>query len=273
MHFRFSDTKYKIAVIIICLSLFSCRETFDYSPYAIHFGEEDKNIHAKNLIRLGATKTNDTITIAFTGDTHRFYDDLDDFTKSVNADSSIDFVIHVGDIADFGLPKQFEWSHSLLRKLHVPYFVVIGNHDLVGNGLRAYEEMFGQLNFSFIFDSTKFIFINTNSREFEFNGKVPDINWLDNELKPQSDFKTAIIVFHVPPYDNDFDPPLARPFYDCLSHYSHVMFSVHGHLHHHEVIFPDTASPPLINVYGVEHRKYNVIKIFNNDYRIETRRF
>ena len=112
----------------------------------------------ENIEKLHARGNDDTITIAFTGDTHRFYDETEWFVNKVNTNRSVDFVIHVGDIADFGLPKQYLWGNSFLLKLQFPYFVVIGNHDLVGNGLTSYNEMFGLLNFSFIYSRIKFVF-------------------------------------------------------------------------------------------------------------------
>ncbi|HBY52673.1 MAG TPA: hypothetical protein DEH15_09540, partial [Marinilabiliales bacterium] len=66
--------------------------------------------------------------------THRWFDETEKFVAKVNQNPTVDFVIHVGDLADFGLPKQYSWGNSYLLKLNTPYFVVVGNHDLVGNG-------------------------------------------------------------------------------------------------------------------------------------------
>lgn len=126
-------------IFITALALMACDDMFDYSPYAINFSPENRNVNNKNIKDLLVQENDDTITIAFTGDTHRFYDETSLFVKAVNSNLTIDFVIHVGDIADFGLPKQYIWGNSFLLKLNVPYFVVIGNHDLVGNGLTAYQ--------------------------------------------------------------------------------------------------------------------------------------
>ena len=265
-----TKSKILICIFMALTALSSCDEMFDYSPYAIDFSEENRNVNQKNTEKLLRNKPDDTITIAFTGDTHRFYDQTEKFVNKVNQYPLVDLVIHVGDMADFGLPKQYTWGNSFLLKLNSPYFVVAGNHDLVGNGLTAYNEMFGSLNFSFIYDSIKFVFINTNSLEYNFNGHVPDINWLDIQLMPDKNFTKAIIIFHVPPNDADFDLSLEKEFKNTLSKNKNVLLAVHGHLHRHEVYRPYDDSIPYLNVYGVEKMKFNLVKIANNQFDVET---
>ncbi|MEA3505683.1 MAG: metallophosphoesterase [Bacteroidota bacterium] len=251
----------------------ACENIFEYSPYAIDFSNENKNINQRNIDRLLSTKTDDTIKIALTADNHRWYDELGKFAKAVNKIPSVDFSIHGGDIADFGLPQQYIWSNSYLLNLNKPYFVVIGNHDLVGNGGDAYQEMFGKFDFSFIYSNTKFVFINTNSREFKFNGTVPDINWLDNQLKPDTNFNKAVVIFHVPPMDSDFDPLLERDFQQTLAKYDNVLLTIHGHLHHFEVYKPYADSITYLNTYGAQYNKYVILNIINDKYEIEEKDF
>jgi predicted phosphodiesterase len=260
----------------IVIFMTACNDLFDYSPYAIDFEGKDKDVNKTNMVYLNNEENDSSIRIAFTGDTHRFYDEFNDFVGAVNhlnKSSRIDFVIHVGDIADFGLPKQYLWGNSYLLKLDVPYFVVPGNHDMVGNGGLAYLEMFGEFNFSFIYNKIKFVFVNTNSREFSFSGKVPDIDLLDSELRPSGDFDQAVVIFHVPPMDADFDPELEESFHSTLAKYDNVLFVVHGHRHHYEIYQPYSDSITYVNVYGVEYRKFNVINISDGSFEVETYEF
>jgi 3',5'-cyclic-AMP phosphodiesterase len=246
-------------------------DIFEYSPYVIDFEEENTDVNQSNIEKLSRISNNNTIRIGFTGDTHRKFDELDNFVIAVNElKNPVDFVIHVGDIADFGLPKQYEWGNSILRNLNYPYFVCLGNHDLVGNGGAVYNEMFGEYNFSFIYSDTKFIFVNTNCREFSFNGNVPSINWLDAQLVPANDFTNAIVIFHVPPMDADFDSQLEDDFHNSIAKYSNVLFTIHGHLHHHEIYTPYSDGIIYVNVFGIEHNKFNVIEILDGKFEIET---
>lgn len=263
---------FKIVLLFSTLVLVSCEDLFDYSPYQIDFEGENKGVNATNLDRLLRTDQSDTITIAFTGDSHNYLDELGYFVDKVNTLPNIDFVIHVGDIADFGLPKQYLWGNGYLLKLEVPYMVLIGNHDLVGNGLEAYKEMFGDLDFSFVYQDIKFVFLNTNSLEFAYNGNVPNLDWLSQQLLPSEDFSKAVVVFHMPP-GIGFDPELELGFYQTLSAHNNVIMSVHGHQHHHEVYYPTADSIPFVNVYGVEHRMMTLIKIYQDKIDVENEAF
>lgn len=143
----------------------------------------------------------------------------------------------------------------------------------MGNGRTAYSEMFGEFNFSFIYKNVKFIFIDTNSREYGYNGEVPNVSWLDSELKPSDNFTNAVVIFHVPPIGNDFDSNLIENFIASLEKHNNVMFTVHGHSHKHETYTPYSENLPYINVYGVEHNKFNTITITQNNFDVETFEF
>lgn len=274
--FNKMKTVFNILFLIVIMFLASCGDKFDYSTYVIDFEGENKEVNATNIDILSRKKSRDTISIAFTGDSHIHFDEFQNLVSAVNhlnETAAIDFLVHVGDIADFGLPRQYLWANSFLLNLNCPYIVVLGNHDMVGNGGLAYREMFGAYNFSFIYGRTKFIFINTNSREFKFNGLVPDINWLDSQLQDNDDFENSVVLFHVPPMDSDFDSAMELDFQQTIAKYNHVLFTVHGHKHHHDVYFPYSDSIPYVNVYGLEYLKFNVINISNGDFQVETYEF
>ena len=267
---------FKILFLISIVIFAACRDMLEYSPYVIDFDEQNRDVNQNNIEYLLQKEAGSTLRIAFTGDTHRAFDEFEDFVHSVNnlhTNDPIDFVIHVGDIADFGLPQQYLWGNSYLLKLDCPYFVVLGNHDMVGNGGLAYSEMFGKYDFSFIHGDIKFVFINTNSREFNFNGEVPNINWLDTQLQPADDFTSAVVIFHVPPMDADFDPVLQEGFHSGIAKYNNVLFTIHGHLHRHEIYTPYPDDIQYVNVYSAERNKFNVINITDEKFDVETHEF
>ena len=70
------------------------------------------------------------------GDSQRWYDETEDFVKEINKRNDIDFVIHGGDMSDFGLTKEFLWQRDIMNGLNVPYVALIGNHDCLGTGSR-----------------------------------------------------------------------------------------------------------------------------------------
>ena len=269
--------KYYIWIVVIILTFTSCKEQFDYSPYIIDFDEENSNVNNTNIAKIATQKNSDNIiTIAFTGDSHREYDEFEQAVNAINKLNNtinIDFAVHMGDIADFGLPKQYLWGNSYLLNLNVPYITILGNHDLVGNGGDSYSEMFGEYDFSFIYDSIKFVFLNTNSLEFEFNGKVPDINWLDSQLKPADNFRKVVLLFHVPPVNDEFDKELINSFRNTLKKYDNVMFCVHGHTHSHSLYEPYTDNMTYVGIYSVINMKFNLLTIENDKYSFSTYEF
>jgi predicted phosphohydrolase len=99
---------------------------------------------------------------------------------------------------------------------------------------------------------------------------VPDVQWLDAQLRPNTDFSKAVVIFHMPPMNGDFDSSLEEAFQQSLAQNNNVLFTVHGHLHGHEIYKPYKDSITYVNVYGVENMKFNLIKIVNNQFDVDT---
>lgn len=267
-------TLFLLYLVIVPL-LPSCKDMFDYSIYTVNFEGRDKNVNQKNIRKINAMQAPDTFHVAFISDTHDHWDDFESWKNKVNEinkTNKIDFAIHAGDFADFGHPQQYQWANEKLFKLDFPYVVTLGNHDLVSAGENAYKEMFGKFDFSFVYGTTKFVFLNTNSLEFGNKGNVPDNEWLNKEIN-KDDCEQIVLVFHVPPEDSDFDFDLKEAFYNTISANEKILFCIHGHQHHHEIYTPDKLDIPFINVYGVQHKKANLITISNGYYHVETIEF
>ncbi|CAG4994181.1 3',5'-cyclic adenosine monophosphate phosphodiesterase CpdA [Dyadobacter sp. CECT 9275] len=244
---------------ILALFLGSCN-AFEFSPNQTSDRNSPVNLNEKNIAKLGRN-ADDTVTIAFTGDSQRFYAHIDRFVKKANTLPEIDFILLAGDISDFGLLQEFEWVNSRLAKLSKPYIGVIGNHDLVANGEVVFEKMFGPLNLSFVYDSIRFVTHNTNSLEYKFR-KVPDMNWLGNALKPAANVKHIVTVSHVPPFSPDeFNTDLEGPYTRLLSQTPNLLVSLHGHVHEHRDFYPYDDHVRYITSYAYEQDAFVLLKI------------
>lgn len=99
----------------------SCGEMFEYSPYEVRLPDSRKHTHAANFTRLielqNRLKTREFLNIGLIADSHTWYDSLKAAVDSINQKGNIDFVIHGGDITDFGLQKEYEFSQDILRRL------------------------------------------------------------------------------------------------------------------------------------------------------------
>ncbi|KAA0993288.1 metallophosphoesterase family protein [Dyadobacter aurulentus] len=213
------------------LLLSSCDSLFLYNPNQVKLLNGESNLNARNIERLNRIPASDTLKFILMGDSQRWYDESEDFVESANKQRDISFVLHAGDISDFGLSQEFKWVNRILSKLNVPYMTVIGNHDVVANGPDAYRKMYGEFNYSFEYGDHKFIFINTNSREYAFDGSVPDVAWLRAELADNPGNKDMIVVAHIPPYDHDFDKNLENEYARLLAENPNVHLSLYGHQH------------------------------------------
>lgn len=218
-------------LFLFALSLLSCENLFEYNPNEVLIKESERNLNQKNLEKINALPQTDTLRFIVMGDTQRWYDESVDFVKSANQQRDIAFVVHCGDMSDFGLSKELKWVNEIMLKLKYPYVAVVGNHDTVANGPLAFKKMYGDLDFSFEVGDNKFIMINTNSREYQFDGSTPNLPWLRTQLNDNPENKNAIVIAHVPPFDADFDSRLQKEYAEILAEHPNVKYTFYGHQH------------------------------------------
>lgn len=255
-----------LPLVFIALFFFSCNN-LEYSPNQSFDRNSPTDLNAKNLAKLykNADNSDDTVRFVLTGDTQRSYDQARDLINLINNDTThrIDFVLLNGDISDFGLRQEMEWVTKIYEDLTIPYITIIGNHDLVANGFRAYRRMFGSLNFSFTYKKVKFICHDDNSREYQFNGKVPDLNWIAKELETDDSVNAIVGVAHVPPTSNDFDPNLKDAYESLLNNSPKVVASLHSHENTNKVRYSTPGGIPFITSNAVTNREVLYVEIAN----------
>lgn len=249
--------------------LTSCDDLFQYNPNEETLLDRDKDLTAKNIARISQLPVSDTTRFILMGDTQRWYDECEDFVRSANQQKNISFVLHAGDISDFGLTQEFKWVNEIMTRLKYPYVTVIGNHDIVANGSATYRKMFGPLNYSFGFGRDRFVFVNTNSREYAFDGSVPDIAWLKAQLADNPAHQNTIVVGHVPPFDADFDKNLEGPYTEALANDPTVKFTLYGHQHrfYEGQFYDDGVNYHLTTSMGA--RGYMVVSTWDGGYSVE----
>jgi 3',5'-cyclic AMP phosphodiesterase CpdA len=249
--------------------MLSCKKFIEYSPNEVRLSDSEKSLNARNIARIEAAPAGDSFQFAVIGDTQRSYDELEDFVNSVNQRKDVSFVVVNGDITDFGQAKEYQWVNRTLEQLHVPYVAVIGNHDMLANGRLAFHQMFGPNNFSFSHDSTKFICLNSCSREYGYDGTVPDLNWLQGQLSDLSGYTAAFVICHVPPFHQDFDQNLSEAYNRLLVQSGKVHLSIHGHTHTYSDTRPYGKEIEYLVTGATDKRHYVLITVRNDAYEIE----
>lgn len=252
-----------------CLFLSGCG-MIDYHPYDVRIsGETEVNAH--NMERIEANcQGKTTIRFVTMGDSQRWYDETEDFVKAINQRNDIDFVIHGGDMSDFGLTKEFLWQRDIMNGLHVPYVALIGNHDCLGTGAETYKAVFGPTNFSFIAGDVKFVCLNTNALEYDYSEPVPDFTFMENEItNRREEFEKTVICMHARPYTDVFNDNVAKVFQHYVKQYAGIQFCTAAHTHHHQddMIFDDGIH--YVTSDCMDYRTYLVFTITPEKYEYE----
>ncbi len=261
------------AGLLILLLTASCSK-FEFDPnQAVDLNSgEQLNYHYQNQL----AEQDSVITIALTGDSHIDYGNTEKVVEAINKVPEVDFTIHTGDLTDNGILQQYKWTEQRLRKLNKPYFAVVGNHDVVGKGERVYREMYGKTNFSIIYGGIKFIFFNSNSREYGFKDKVPDLDWVTAEMQHDGTFDRIILVSHVPYFNYDFDQSYKAPYLKMLKDHAekkNIMASFNGHMHDPSVERTSGSGVLHICPGSVNRHRFMVVTIRGNELTYEQKSF
>ena len=262
-------TRLSFAILFLSIITCSCKKLFSYSANEIQVEEKDRNQNIKNIERIQSKGQNDSFRFVVISDTQRFYEELDEFVKKINSYPGISFVVLNGDMTDFGLRSEYLWISQRLQKLSFPFLVVIGNHDMLGNGRELYKQMFGPENFGFSYSGYKFIALNSNSQEVGHNGSLPDTGWLQRELSSTPPGEKIFVFAHLAPYSGDFDRSLEQAYVRILANNGNVAYSIHGH---ENISYSGQPYGPPVNyliVNSIKEKSFVLITVTINDIKVE----
>ncbi len=258
-----------IFYLIIATSFFWGCNGVEFSPNQKFRESTPQDVNNTEIAKLQKKTAGSRIRIAVSGDTQRKYKEAQLFVDQINSRNDIDFVILNGDISDFGQLLEFEGIYSIYSQLKVPFISIVGNHDLVANGPYIFRRMFGEFNFTFNYGGVKFVGFDSNSREYNFNGAVPDIAWLRANLKLDNGVTNIVAFSHIPPNDADFDPKLRSVYEEIANSTPGFLASIHSHQHSPDKTYkPNSNSVPFIITNAIVNRAYTILDIFNG--QIET---
>lgn len=251
----------KSALACCCLLLSGC-DLFDYHPYDTRI-DGPHNLNAYNIERIEKLCSGrDYIRFVLISDTQRWYDETRDAVRSINARGDIDFVIHCGDISDFGVTREFEVQRDILQKLNMPYVVLLGNHDCLGTGADTFLYMFGSPDFTFDAGNTHFVCLNTNAFEYEYSTAIPDFTFIENDQNSLTDnIKRTVVAMHAQPFSDQFNNNVAKGFEYSIKKYPGMEFCLCGHDHSMQVrdLFGDGVL--YYECSAAKSRKYLVLTI------------
>jgi Icc-related predicted phosphoesterase len=211
-----------------------------FSPFEVGLDDDQTNQTARNLAKLAAAPApapGETFSFGFLSDTHDGYNEAGTIRGLLDARPEVRFIVHAGDLTDFGSHQEYVWFHDETADGRVPIFVAVGNHDGLTNGRKLYESMFGADNFTFRFGSSKLVFFNTNT--IEYKAAEPDLAWLEREVNDHAENEGVFVVTHHPPNSEPHLTPEVQARYRQIHRDAKVLANLHGHIHQEYVVEQD----------------------------------
>lgn len=257
----FAVMKTILRISVSFLMLLACTgcELIDVHPYDTKVdGAHD--INARNIARIEKACAGRTqVRFAVISDTQRWYDETAAAVASINARGDIDFVIHCGDLTDFGVTREYEWMRRELEKFAVPYVCLIGNHDCLGTGADMFRYIYGTPNFSFTAGDTHFVCLNTNSYEYDYSVAIPDFTFLKSDRAAVGpEVRRTVVVMHASPFSDQFNNNVAEIFEEKILGYPDLQFCLCGHNHYTSTSYPFDDGIPYHQCGAAKRRQYLV---------------
>ncbi len=254
---------------VLSLLLVGCENLFDYSPYSIESGSQQRTAIHLSRVENASLPHFEPFRFALTADTHAYYDQADQLVHVLNQRHDIAFLLIAGDLTDYGLQQEYQWKTDILDNLTIPYLTAIGNHDALNNGKENYQAFFGGFDYSFVYNQVKFVVLNSNS--WEFANTVPRLDWLQAELDNDFLYQHQIVLTHIGPYDQRFTSQPSQDYLAVLKQYFVSLVAAgHDHLHtYSEEALSNGQTISYLTTGTVKDSAYVVVTVESGGIRID----
>ncbi|AHM59805.1 WD40-like repeat protein [Flammeovirgaceae bacterium 311] len=148
----------------------------------------------------------DTLKFAVVTDTHIGKKGNDTglaaIVEDINQNPDIDFVLHAGDVSDFGTAGELGEAKRLMEGLTKPYYIVPGNHDTgwSDSGGLTYNVHWQDQKFLADIGGVRFIGVSTGPYGRMSRGYVPldQMRWLDSLVAVTPSDQRVVFLTHYP---------------------------------------------------------------------------
>lgn len=211
--------------------------------------------------------------------------------KDINSVPEVDFVVFTGDNIDTANSDDLKSFIKMANKLHVPYYMVIGNHEVFRSQnldkkeymkiVRRYSKNCRPWAPNYVFYKKGLVFLVVDGAKEIIPGpagyyKKDTLKWLDKELTKHKNSK-VVIFQHFPivePYYNRTHSTYNKKDYEeVLKKHSNVIAIISGHYHANGEQMKDgiyhISTPALVEA----PHNYKIIEISmknKKDYKIYT---
>ena len=129
-------------------------------------------------------------------------EDMRRTVNDINGLDEIDFVIHAGDVTEFGSDEELVMAKDILDGLNKPLYIVPGNHDSnwSESGTNSFLRVFGGETFSFEHNGVQFMGMASGPNMRMSPGQVPreNLTWFHEELSEIDEDRPIVFVNHYP---------------------------------------------------------------------------
>lgn len=194
--------------------------------------------------------------------------------EDINAQPEIAFVVFTGDNINNPTEENLKTFISLVKKLKVPYYIVLGNHDVYKNKkmskvryfeiLRQGNPFYRQRSANYKFSKNGFIFLTADGAKEVIPGSVgyyrkDTLNWV-NQILSKNEKSHVIIFQHFPvEYPEGVENKLkthktykVEEYREMLAKHHNVLAVLSGHFHVNSETMKDgvyhISTPSIINM-------------------------
>lgn len=200
------------AMAVVCIStLLLCTHTTTNIVPPIHAGELKRTDYPFNFIVFGDSRPRDWREV--------WAEKAEGMAAVVMgkiAEESPFFVLHLGDIATRGEEEEkwavFDGDSAPIREKAIPFFPIIGNHELKGNKERCLENYFRRFPhlqkkrwYEIRCNNVLILCLDSNFGDLSGDENAEQDRWLEGQLSSAETDPTIEFVFvacHHPPYSN-----------------------------------------------------------------------
>lgn len=232
------------------------------------------------MVFASAQKKSADFKFALISDTHvgsrTGAEDLRRVVKDINQDTSLKFVIHAGDVTEFGADKELRLAKQILDSLNKPLYIVPGNHDAnwSESGANSFRTIIGKETFGFTYGGYLFLATGSGPNMRMAPGQIPreGIVWLDSTLNHLENKEQPIVFINHYSLDSGLNN-----WYDAIDGLKkhNVQLLLHGHWHSNAEL--NTEGIPAIVGRSTLRAKdsvggYNIVHIHNGIASFSVRR-
>lgn len=208
---------------------------------------------------------------------------LEKTVKDINSISDVDFVVFTGDNIDTANEPDLKQFLSIANKLKVPYYMVIGNHEVFKSQnfskkeymktVRKYAQNCKPSKPNYVFEKKGIVFLVVDGAKEVIPGpagyfKKDTLNWLDKQLTNYKNSK-VVIFQHFPivaPYWNRTHTTYNPEAYEnVLKKHTNVIAIFSGHYHANAEVQKDgiyhVSTPALVE----SPHNYKIVEIAGNN--------